>query len=155
MKILLDKKKLTFDITVDNNNMIKINDNKIQYNEYLKFLKNSLNYYISYENENVEDLFDNYFTYFKITTNPLVKENMTSKLLYLIVNTPSSQISLFKNNKIKNLIDSYLYHNNDRYLNYIKITLKIINIEEIKNDYLIEFDNETFDLLDFIIDYYI
>lgn len=153
MIIFSNNRKFTFDILLDKQNNIKINDSKIKYDDYFNFLKNSLENYTSIDEEKIVDSFENYFTYFKITTNPLVRENMTSKILYLLVNSYSLDINIFKNKKINDLIDSHIY-SNDKYFKYIKITMKLKLIESTNKKINIEFDTDNFNILDFILDYY-
>lgn len=154
MKIFFNNRKLTFNIKLDNSNIIRINNTKVKYDDYVTFLKTSLEHYVSFDIGKEEETFENYFTYFKITTNPLVKENMTSKIIYFLINSYDHDNNIFKNKKINDLLDSYIYKS-DKYFNFLKITLRIESIKSLENKVDVDFEEDKFDILDFIIDYYI
>jgi hypothetical protein len=111
-------------------------------------IKNSLKTYVystkNRYNEFNESLID-FFTLFKITSNLIVKRNMTSKICYLLINNSIENV----NQDFYNLLDSY-QKNNDKFFNFILLILKQ------KNKFVFEYlnieDNEDFDIYDFILD---
>ncbi len=158
MKIFLNERKLTFDGIEIKNNIIYLNKEviiipyenyQVNLDEFTKFLKNSLDNYINISDKNSFDILSDYFTYFKITTNPIVKENMTIKICYLIINCKE----LWNSFKVINLFNSYKLIKIDKYFTYLKILSKLKSVEVSKPEF-IKFEEEEFTLLDFILDYH-
>lgn len=156
MEIFLDNRKLTFENLHLKNNIIYLEkeplfvpfiNNKVKYEDFFDFIKNSLENYISIENNNVFDILSDYWNYFKISNNPIVRQNMATKICYLIVNNTELLNSL----KLRNLIESYNSYKSDKFYIFLKIIINLKSIEKINNKDIL-LDEENFTLLDFILD---
>lgn len=157
MKIFLNNRKLTFESLHLKNNLIYLEtepslvpftNNKVKYEDFIDFIKNSLENYISIENNDVFDVLSDYWNYFKITNNPIVRQNMAFKICYLVINYKE----LWNCYKLRNLIESYKSYKFDKFYIFINIILNLKIVETINNE-KIYFDEENFTLLDFILDY--
>ena len=161
MKILLNNQELIFDnVSLKENNIYIKSDfeistimtnYKINYDEFIELLKISLDSYVDCSNKgSIYETIEQYFNYFKITSNPLVKKNMVTKISYIILN----DLDLKENKKIMNLLNNYNSFKNDKYYTFLRITLNINNVNKINNKKAEYFDDEYFTMLDFILDYY-
>ena len=160
MKILLNNQELIFDNVSlkDNNIYIKsdfeigtiMTNYKINYDEFINILKTSLECYVDCSKENTFETIEQYFNYFKITSNPLVKKNMITKITYILIN----DISLKEDKKIMDLLKNYSSYKTDKYYAFLRIVLNINHVNMITNKKTEYFDDEYFTMLDFILDYY-
>tara|TARA_B100001093_G_scaffold517136_1_gene597775 strand:+ start:2020 stop:2499 length:480 start_codon:yes stop_codon:yes gene_type:complete len=157
MKIFLNNRKLTFEGLELKNNIIYLskepilipyNNYQVNYQDFINFIKNSLENYISLEDKEPFDVLSDYWNYFKITNNPIVKENMSFKICHLIINSNF----LWNSYKFSNLVNSHKIHKPDKFYTFMRILTKLKNVE-IENEELVEFDEERFTLLDFLLEY--
>jgi len=162
MKILLDNREYTFDNVEQRNDTIYLKSNfkfssilssfQLKYDDFINLIKNSLDDYVNIPDNNLFDTIEEYFNYFKITTNPLVRRNMASKIAYILINKINN-INEEMKDKIYNLINSYKSNSKDKHYIFIKIMLKLSSVESTINEKLDIFDEEYFNLIDFILDY--
>ena len=161
MIISLNNRELIFDNIELKNDCVYLRNNfqsglflrscQLKYNEFIELLKTSLDNYVECIDKNKTfETVEQYFNYFKITTNPLVKRNMATKIGNIILN----DISLKDDDEIKKLINSHKINKNDPYYNFIKIVLNIKYIKVPNKDSYQSFDDEYFTMIDFILDYY-
>tara|TARA_B100001287_G_scaffold267912_1_gene263597 strand:+ start:236 stop:751 length:516 start_codon:yes stop_codon:yes gene_type:complete len=147
--------KFIYSENIKYNTAFKINKHNLRYDTFLHILKNSLDMYIDTNNYN--DVLEECFNYFKISSNPLIKRNMSQKISYLIINSVKREEEELID-KLKELLNSYLLKelnqiNNCEEINFLKIlaNLKIVNE---KDDINFFDDEDGFTLLDFILDQY-
>ena len=161
MKVFLNNKELIFDNISLKNDIIYINSDfeisnimtnyKINYEEFINLLKISLDSYVDCSTEvSLFESIDQYFNYFKITSNPLVKKNMVTKITYVLLNN----LSLKEDKKVMNLLTNYKSYKTDKYYTFLRIILNIGSINKITDEKISHFDDEYFTMLDFILDYY-
>ena len=129
----------------------------LKYETFLTLLKNSLDIYV--DTTDYENVIDECFNYFKITTNQLVKINMSQKIAYMIIkskqNNNDSGI-----NKLRSLLNNY-FENKTGVINdcdeliFLKIIANIDRIDEhIPHIFDLELEENEYCLLDFILDSY-
>lgn len=161
MKVFLNNKELIFDNISLKNDIIYINSDfeisnimtnyKINYDEFINLLKISLDSYVDCSAEGtLFESIDQYFNYFKITSNPLVKKNMVTKITYVLLNN----LSLKEDKKVMHLLTNYKSYKTDKYYTFLRIILNIGSINKITDEKISHFDDEYFTILDFILDYY-
>lgn len=165
MKLRVNNQEFIFDNVIQRNNCIifwdslsdlNVNDHILssKYELKIKFVKdmleNSLKNYINFNNsyEKSIKLIKEYFSYFKLTSNFIVKKDMVSKISNILINSKNYE-KLIKNIEIKEIIKSY-YKKGDTYYNFLLLMLKQ------KNHFIYEVlkfnENDQFDILDFILD---
>ena len=159
MRILVNNKEIIFDnIILKNDNLHKTNngyyslipDFKLKYKDLIDQLKESLDNYVNINDaDNINEIVETYFNYFKITSNPLIKKNMSSKIGNIILNNPN----LAKDEYVNNLINSYKTYKSDIYYSYLQTLLNLNSIKEIFLDNTLDFEDEEFSYIDFIFDY--
>lgn len=160
MIILLNNKEYFFDNIEKKNNHIFIKSGfklnsiltnfKIEYDTFIDIFKNSLDSYVNIDNNNnYFSITEEYFNYFKITTNDIVKRNMTCKICYLIVNNFNKCVD----KKIVNMFEKYNPVKKDKYYFFLKVILGLKSINNLINEDDL-FDSDYFTLHDFILDYY-
>ena len=166
MIITLNNKEFTFDKVSRRSNNIVFFDNifnkehiisrriEIDYDFCIDLLKLSLRSYVNCEskNRNLFDYLEELFQFFKITNNSNVKRDLVSKIGYLLINNEL----LLKDIKVLKMFSSYsennIYKKNDKYYKFLVLLFKQRNRDIIKNVSITE--DEYFDLIDFIFDYY-
>tara|TARA_B100001093_G_C26743777_1_gene977899 strand:- start:608 stop:1111 length:504 start_codon:yes stop_codon:yes gene_type:complete len=166
MIITLNNKEFTFDKVSRRSNNIVFFDNifnkehiisrriEIDYDFCIDLLKLCLRSYVNCEskNRNLFDYLEELFQFFKITNNSNVKRDLVSKIGYLLINNEL----LLKDIKVLKMISSYsennIYNKNDKYYKFLVLLFKQRNRDIIKNVSITE--DEYFDLIDFIFDYY-
>jgi len=154
MKILLQNREFTFDNLERKKEKIILKDfsltTSIDYNFFLDMLKLSIDNYVNYNNNDINNLVDEYFSYFKITTNILVKKNISCKIIHIYINN----LSLLKNSHIIKKIKDYISIKNDNYYIFLKFMLNLRSIN--KNFLHSKPINEEyyFTFFDFLMDYY-
>lgn len=162
MIILLNNREYMFDNIEHKNNLVYKKSNfkfnsiltnyKIKYLDFMELFINSLDCYVNLsENDNFYSIVEEYFNYFKITTNEIVKKNMVSKICYLLINN-------FNNNIDKNILQLFEKHNpvnKDKYFFFLKVILQLSSIKFVidENNGIFD-DDDYFTLKDFILDYY-
>ena len=155
MKILLQNREFTFDnlerkkekIILKNFNLIT----SLEYNFFIDMLKLSIDNYVNYNNnDDINNLVEEYFSYFKITTNILVKKNISCKIIHIYINN----FKLLKNSCMIKKIKEYILIKNDNYYTFLKFMLNLRSINE--NFSHIKPINEEcyFTFFDFLMDYY-
>jgi hypothetical protein len=155
MKILLQNREFTFDnlerkkekIILKNFNLIT----SLDYNFFIDMLKLSIDNYVNYNNnDDINNLVEEYFSYFKITTNILVKKNISCKIIHIYINN----LTLLKNSNTIKKIKDYLSIKNDNYYIFLKFMLNLRSIN--KNYSHSKNINEEcyFTFFDFLMDYY-
>lgn len=160
MKILFDNREYIFDNVEQKNNMITIKSNfsfcsilnnyKLEYDEFMSLFESSLCSYVDIPSEaDIMSFFEEYFNYFKITTNPLVKKNMATKITYLLINNFTDQNI---QNKVCKMVNDFKPPIKDRSHIFLKVMLRLKSIKLIIEKDSI-FDEEYFTYLDFILDY--
>ena len=149
-KGLLKNKYIIINNSKYNNFLFEKN---IQYNKFVSILKNSLDVYI--DTNNYEDVLEECFNYFKITTNQLVKRNMSQKIGYIVIKSVENNLEniIFKLQKILN---EYLNKNKSSFsdcdeLAFLKIIANLNSVEKVDLD-IFSPDDDRFSLLDFILD---
>ena len=161
MNIFLNNQELIFDNISLKNNIVYISSDfeisnimtnyKLNYDEFINLLKISLDTYVDCSvKESLFELIEQYFNYFKITSNPLVKKNTVTKITYILLNN----LSLKEDKKIINLLTNYKSYKTDKYYTFLRIILNIGYINKITDEKISHFDDEYFTILDFILDYY-
>ena len=132
----------------------KLNTTHLKYDTFIYILKNSLDTYI--DTNNYKQVMDECFNYFKISTNPLIKRNMSEKISYIVIE--SLQNENYKPlNELRKTLDGYLMDKISVF-NYCEelIYLKILaNIESVQKEEANNIFNEDddFTLYDFILDF--
>ena len=159
MRILVNNKEIIFNNIIFKNNNIHITNNgyyslipelKLSYDDLVDQLEESLDNYVEVNHaDDINDVIETYFNYFKITSNPLIKKNMSSKIGNIILNN----IDLIKEDYIYNLITGYKTYKPDKYFSYLHTLLNLNSIKEISSDNTLNFDDEYFSYIDFIFDY--
>ena len=154
MKILLQNREFTFDnlerkkekIILKNFNLIT----SLEYNFFIDMLKLSIDNYVNYNNNDINNLIDEYFSYFKITTNILVKKNISCKIIHIFINN----FVILKNSNVIKKIKEYLFSKNDNYYIFLKFmfNLRSINKKFLHNKNIN--DEYYFTFFDFLMDYY-
>lgn len=161
MKVFLNNQELIFDNISLKNNIVYISSDfeisnimtnyKLNYDEFINLLKISLDTYVDCSvKESLFESIEQYFNYFKITSNPLVKKNTVTKITYILLNN----LSLKEDKKIINLLTNYKSYKTDKYYTFLRIILNIGYINKITDEKISHFDDEYFTILDFILDYY-
>lgn len=161
MKITIDNKEIIFDNIVNKNQIIYLNSDfkynsiltnyHIKYSKFIELLETSLDCYVDFSDKNlINDTIEQYFNYFKITSNSLVKKNMITKIANIIIN----DTTLLNNKNILAIFDNYVSIKADEYYIFLKIILNINCIKDIKSTPIKEIEEEYFTILDFILDYY-
>tara|TARA_B100000424_G_C22716320_1_gene389451 strand:+ start:14 stop:505 length:492 start_codon:yes stop_codon:yes gene_type:complete len=161
MIILIDNREYIFDNIEHKNDMVYQKSNfrfssmlsnyKLKYTDFIELFKNSLDSYVNLSNnDNFYSTIEEYFNYFKITTNEIVKKNMVSKICYLLINNFNDTID----EKVLQMIEKHKPVNKDKYFIFLKIILKLTSINCIIEENQEIFDEEYFNLKDFILDYY-
>ena len=166
MIITLNNKEFTFDKVSRRGNNIVFFDNifnkehiisrkiEIDYDFCIDLLKLSLRSYVNCEskNRNLFDYLEELFQFFKITNNSNVKRDLVSKIGYLLINNQQ----LLNDCKVINIISSYsennIHNRNDKYYKFLVLLFRHRNMDIIRNVSITE--EEYFDLIDFIFDYY-
>ena len=154
MKILLQNREFTFDNLERKKEKIILKDfsltTSLDYNFFLDMLKLSIDNYVNYNNNDINNLVDEYFSYFKITTNILVKKNISCKIIHIYINN----FTLLKNSLIIKKIKNYISIKNDNYYVFLKFMLNLRSINKnfshskpINQEYYFTF-------FDFLMDYY-
>ena len=156
MKVFLNNQELIFEnILLKDNNIYIESDfgitNILNYDEFIELLKISQDSYVDCSiKETIFETVEQYFTYFKITSNPLVKRNMVTKITYVLLNN----LSLKEYTKIMELLSCYKSYKTDKYYTFLRIILNISQINKITDKKIAHFDDKYFTMLDFILDYY-
>ncbi len=157
----LDGKSIKFsDNILKNQNKDKSEDlfsRKIQISQefLIKMLNLSIRSYM-HVNENKSNIIDNVgelFTFFKISNNVNVKQDMAMKIGYLIITNDFLKNDKSLLNMMKDYSDSRnFYVKSDIYFDYL-IALLLQENNNIKDSY-VDLDEEPFTIIDFLIDYY-
>tara|TARA_B100000900_G_C20514318_1_gene689378 strand:+ start:712 stop:1218 length:507 start_codon:yes stop_codon:yes gene_type:complete len=154
-KVSKRSNNIVFFDNIFNNNHLLTSKLEIDYDFFIDILKLSLRTYVNCNNKDrpVKICLEELFQYFKITNNNNVKKDVVSKIGYLLINNQN----LTKDTDIFNLFSSLIEKSNINYKsdNYFKFIILLFRHEN--NDIIEELfvsDNEYFDILDFIIDYY-
>jgi len=127
---------------------------KINYNTFMELLTESFDNYIEQPNADYSlNNFETYFTYFKITTNPFIKKQMVSKIGSLFIKLFFSHREYSE--PIKIMIQNYKSYKIDIYYNYLLILLNLNNIENLSIDNNLDFEDDYFSFMDFILDYHL
>lgn len=127
---------------------------KINYNTFMELLIESFDMYIKQPDADYSlSKFETYFTYFKITTNPFIKKQMVTIIGSLFIKLFFSHSE--RNESIRIMIQNYKSYKKDIYYNYLLILLDLNNIEDISTDNNLDFDDEYFSFIDFILDYHL
>jgi|UniRef100_A0A6C0ISS8 hypothetical protein len=127
---------------------------KINYNTFMELLIESFDMYIKQPDADYSlSKFETYFTYFKITTNPFIKKQMVTIIGSLFIKLFFSHSE--RNESIRVMIQNYKSYKKDIYYNYLLILLDLNNIEDISTDNNLDFDDEYFSFIDFILDYHL
>lgn len=161
MKITINNKEIIFDNIVNKNQIIYLNSDfkynsiltnyHIKYSKFIELLETSLDCYVDFSDKNlINDTIEQYFNYFKITSNLLVKKNMITKIANIIIN----DTSLLNDKNILAILKNYVSIKTDEYYIFLKIILNINCIKDIKSTQIKEIEEEYFTMLDFILDYY-
>ena len=160
MKILLDNREYIFENIEQKNNMISLkssfsfcsisNNYKLEFNEFINILESSLVNYVDATEIDTVSIIEEYFNFFKITTNPIVKRNMAIKITYLIIKDFNKGIIP----KIEKLITGFKPPIKDINHIFLKIMLRLVSIKSVIDEGDV-FDKEEFTIMDFILDYYI
>ena len=132
----------------------KLNTTHLKYDTFIHILKNSLDIYIDINN--YRQVMDECFNYFKISTNPLIKRNMSEKISYIVIESFLNE-NYEPLNELRKTLDNYLMDQISAF-NYCEelIYLKIIaNIDSVKKEESNNIFNEddSFTLYDFILDF--
>ena len=140
------------DVEDDTNTIIFPKVYKIDYSIFVDLLSKSFDNYVSCNTNDIKEVIEQYFSYFKLTTNPIVKKNSIIKIAYLLLNN----IEYFTDPENKEFINIMLdsYQKKDIYLTYLKILLRLDSINDLEKD-IYEFEDFNFNFLDFILDYHI
>ena len=161
MIVLINNREYIFDNIEHKNNMVYQKSNfrfssmltnyKLKYTDFIELFKNSLDNYVNTSND--DDFYstiEEYFNYFKITTNEIVKKNMVTKITYLLINNFNEGVD----EKVSQMIEKHKPVSKDRYFIFLKMMLKLTSINAVveENDEI--FDEDYFTLKDFILDYY-
>ena len=146
---------IVFYDNIFNNNHLLTNKLEIDYDFFIDILKLSLGTYVNCNNKDrpVKVCLEELFQYFKITNNNNVKKDVVSKIGYLLITNQN----LIKDTDIFNIFSSLIEKSiiNYKFDNYFKFIVLLFRHEN--NDIIEEIfisDNEYFDILDFLIDYY-
>lgn len=157
MKVFLNNQELIFEnVSLKDNNIyiesdLGIANYKLNYDEFIELLKISLDSYVDCSvKETIFEAVEQYFNYFKITSNPLVKKNMVTKITYVLL----TNLSLKEDNHIMELLSCYKSYKTDKFYTFLRIILNISHINKITDKKIAHFDDEYFTMLDFILDYY-
>ena len=161
MIILLNNREYTFDDIEQENDYLYIKSKfkfnsiltnyKLTYLEFMDLFKLSQDCYVNITDyDNLLTTIEEYFNYFKITTNDLVKRNMVSKITYLMIDNFKDKVD----ENIYKIINKHKPVTKDKYYVFLKIIAKLSSVRCIvdKNNNL--FDEDYFTLNDFILDYY-
>lgn len=113
----------------------------------IDMIKNSMKSYVSLtgSESSINDSLCELFTLFKISTNLLIKKNMSSKIGYIFINYSFNKID----NEFLNLIHSY-QKKNDKFYSFILLMMRQKN--EVILDFIDIEDDENFDFIDFLLD---
>ena len=161
MKININNTEIVFNNIIKNKDIIYINSDfkfntilttfKINFNKFVELLETSLDCYVDLTNKDITyDTLEQYFNYFKITSNSLVKRNMATKIAYILLNN----LSLIKDTKVESILSNYVSYKSDEYYTFLKIILNTESInKKIKINSKVE-EEGYFTILDFILDYY-
>lgn len=160
MKILLNNREFIFDnielkkdkiyLKLDNKSSFFISKYQLKYDDFIDLLKLSLDSYVDCsDKDKIYETIEQYFNYFKITSNPLIKKNMSLKLGYILLNN----INLKNEQNIESLLKNHKVLKIDIYYNFIMIMLNIKEIKYINISNYQDMDDEYFTFLDFILDY--
>lgn len=161
MKININNTEIVFNNIIKNKDLIYINSDfkfnsilttfKINFNKFLDLLETSLDCYVDLNNKDIiYDTLEQYFNYFKITSNSLVKKNMVTKIAHILLN----DLSLLKDSKVESIFFNYVSYKSDEYYTFLKIILNTQSINRKKKIISDGEDEEYFTILDFILDYY-
>ena len=161
MIILLNNREYTFDDIEQENDYLYIKSKfkfnsiltnyKLTYLEFMDLFRHSQDCYVNITDyDNLLTTIEEYFNYFKITTNDLVKRNMVSKITYLMIDNFEDKLD----ENIYKIINKHKPVTKDKYYVFLKIISKLSSVRCIvdKNNNL--FDEDYFTLNDFILDYY-
>ena len=159
MRIIVDNKEIIINNIILKNDKIHITNNgyysliphfKLNYTELKILLKESLNNYVDLDsNENINNIVETYFNYFKITSNELIKNNMSSKIGNILLNN----VNLVQDDLIKNIISNHKSIKCDKYYSYLFILLSLSSVKNCSQNNTLNFEDENFSYLDFIFDY--
>ena len=123
----------------------------INYKIFIELIETSLDSYVDLTNKDIiYDTIEQYFNYFKITSNSLVKKNMATKIANILFNN----LSLLKDTKVESILLNYVSYKSDEYYTFLKIILNTQSINKKMNIVSQVEEEENFTLLDFILDYY-
>lgn len=160
MKININNTEIVFNNIIKNKDLIYINSDfklnsilttyKINFDKFIDLLETSLDCYVDLTDKDIiYDTLEQYFNYFKITSNSLVKKNMVTKIAYILLNN----LSLLKDTKVESIFFNYISYKSDEYYTFIKIILNTQSINK-KMEITSSGEEEYFTILDFILDYY-
>lgn len=160
MKININNTEIVFNNIIKNKDLIYINSDfklnsilttyKINFDKFIDLLETSLDCYVDLTDKDIiYDTLEQYFNYFKITSNSLVKKNMVTKIAYILLNN----LSLLKDIKVKSIFLNYISYKSDEYYTFIKIILNTQSVNK-KMEITSSGEEEYFTILDFILDYY-
>ena len=153
--------EIIFNNIIRNKDLIYINSDfkfssilttyRINYKKFIELLETSLDSYVDLTNKDIiYDTIEQYFNYFKITSNSLVKKNMATKIAYILLNN----LSLVKDTKVESILFNYISYKSDEYYTFLKIILNTRAINK-KMEIVSQVEEEEyFTILDFILDYY-
>jgi len=131
----------------------KLNTTNLKYDTFINILKNSLDTYIDTNNYN--QVMDECFNYFKISTNPLIKRNMSEKIAYIIIESIKEEnykpLEELRKTLDKYLMDKISAFNYCEELIYLKIIANIESIKKEENNNIFD-EDESFTLYEFILD---
>jgi hypothetical protein len=133
---------------------MNVPDYKIKYSIFMELLIDSFDMYIKQPDADYSlSKFETYFTYFKITNNPFIKKQMATNIGSLFIKRFFSHSQC--NEPIEIMIYNYKSYKIDIYYNYLLILLNLNNIEDLSTDNNLDFDDEYFSFIDFILDYHL